>query len=360
VQQQGGQQPDPLRRDSQLAHQFDGQIIAPEEGIGSSLKHPKHGHAIFARQCVIGCVEQVAEHMTVLVDPVDPRPCAIQMLPRRTRKTRLHHLRPFAMEEILIFDQHVGKLSSTDREPHRLQQVLDFGLAHPALVVERQDQGCNLGSKLAAVACWKAGQIRPLLTGRVVLLFVELHIVRAYLQILHHHVLVAFEDRVGWQVLLVHLEHDLPIESGSGLVCLRIFRGLDSRRSFSEERSVVGLLAFDFWFPLFPFDPIDLIAELLNDCVPLAQFAREAFHQIHQLYDDLAHSFIFNGVGDQTLLSCPTVYLFPPLFVELLAHFGYPVLTPFALPLLTAGWQKTSLFLHLIDHPSLAYPTFLK
>src|SRR5882757_2336743 len=115
---------------------------------------PQIASSVFTSRGAVEAIEGVAEHMTVLIVPIDPRSRAVQMLPRRAGKTCLDHLPALRMEEILVFDQQVGEFSRTDDHPHRLKQVQDFGFAHPTLVVQRQDEGSNLGSKLAAVARW--------------------------------------------------------------------------------------------------------------------------------------------------------------------------------------------------------------
>ena len=89
VRQQGGKQPSPLVSDGELFHELGSQIIVPEDGISTPLKDPKHTHAIFGGQCAVEGVERVGEHVTVLIVPIDPRPSAIKMLPRRAFETCL-------------------------------------------------------------------------------------------------------------------------------------------------------------------------------------------------------------------------------------------------------------------------------
>src|SRR6266550_6797224 len=128
------------------------------------------------------------------------------------------------MEHPLIFDQHIGKLPGADHQACRLQHLQEFGLTHLPSIVHRQDPRSHLWPKLATVACWKPSQIRSLLTGRGVFFFAELDIVAADREILHHHVHVSFEDRVGWQPFLVYREHLDPIDLDLSLFAALVLR----------------------------------------------------------------------------------------------------------------------------------------
>ena len=82
--QQSGKQASPLLCDSQLSHQGHREVIAPEDRISTSLKHPKHAHPIFGRQRTVSRVERIGQDMAVLILPIDPRPRAVKMVPGRT------------------------------------------------------------------------------------------------------------------------------------------------------------------------------------------------------------------------------------------------------------------------------------
>ena len=136
VRQQDRKRAYPLRSDSQLAHQFQGELIALEEGISSTLKNPKHRDPIFGRGGAVGGVQWVAEHMTLLILTVDSRPRTVEMVPRGAGETCLQDLRTLGMEQLVVFDQQVRKLTRTNAHANRVQHLQDFGLTHLTLVVE--------------------------------------------------------------------------------------------------------------------------------------------------------------------------------------------------------------------------------
>src|SRR5437764_9725358 len=108
------------------------------------------------------------------------------MLPRATCQSSFHHCGTLSMEQPLVFYQKVAELSSTDRHSNCLQEVQDFRLAHPCCVVDSQDPRSDAGSKLTGGASWKSRQIRPFLTGRVVIFFAEPNLLGTQRKILHY------------------------------------------------------------------------------------------------------------------------------------------------------------------------------
>ena len=82
VGQQGGERAAPLLADSQLRQKFQGSLIEPEGGISSAQEHPKQTQSVFGRGGAVGCIQWVAQHMTVLILTVDPRPRTVEVLPR--------------------------------------------------------------------------------------------------------------------------------------------------------------------------------------------------------------------------------------------------------------------------------------
>ena len=72
----------------------------------------------------------------MLVLAIDSGPCAVQMLPRATSQSGLQDFRTLSMELLLVFDQAIGKLSSTSVHANRLQEFEDFRLTHPSRVGE--------------------------------------------------------------------------------------------------------------------------------------------------------------------------------------------------------------------------------
>ena len=105
---------------SQLFQKAQGQFIHPKGGIGSAQQNPKQTQAVFGCCGAVGRIERVAEHMTVLVLSIDPRPRAVEVLPWAPGEACSHHLRPLGMERLLIFDQQVGKLPGTHRHAKRV------------------------------------------------------------------------------------------------------------------------------------------------------------------------------------------------------------------------------------------------
>jgi hypothetical protein len=225
--------------------------------------------------------------MTVLMVSIDPRPCAVEVLPRGTGEPGLQDARLLGMEHLLIFNQHVGKLPCADQQVCRLQHLQDLGLTHLPSIVHCQDPCSHLWPKLAVVACWKPSQIRPLLTGGVVFFFAELDVVAADREILHHHVHVSFEDRVSWQVLLVHCEHLDPIDLDLSLFAACLVRfGLPTLFFRGETRA--WFVGSNLRLTLFSFEPIDLVTELLVCGGELGHLSRQVLHFIHQIQDHLA------------------------------------------------------------------------
>jgi hypothetical protein len=99
---------------------------------------------------------------------------------------------------------------------------------------------------------------------------VEEHIVGANNEVLKHHILIPFEHGILWELRVIDWQDDFPINFD--LV------------SFPLGASGLGLSAFLFGgqitgfgvpsylgFALFPFQPIDLIAQPLNEFVLLVQ-----------------------------------------------------------------------------------------
>lgn len=58
--------------------------------------------------------------MTVLIVPIDSRPCEVLMLPWRAAQASLYHCCPLGVEGLLIFDQHGRKLVSGDLHAENL------------------------------------------------------------------------------------------------------------------------------------------------------------------------------------------------------------------------------------------------
>src|SRR5256885_1138862 len=136
-------------------------------------------------------MQGVAEVMQLFVFAIAAGALTAEMLPGGTGETRLQDVCLLSMELLLVFDQHVRKLSRTDRHANRLQEVQDFWLAHPICIIESQDPRSDSRSKLTGVARWKSRQIRLLVAGRVIFFFAELDVLGTKRNVLHDHILIA-------------------------------------------------------------------------------------------------------------------------------------------------------------------------
>src|SRR5207237_10328752 len=113
------------------------------------------------------------------------RPCAVQVLPGAASQSSSYHCCTLALELLLVFDQEIGKLSSTSVHANRVQQFEDFRLAHPSRIVQGQYPGSDSRPKLAFVANWHFSQIRLRMSGRVVFLFEEINVLSAKVNVLY-------------------------------------------------------------------------------------------------------------------------------------------------------------------------------
>src|SRR5438876_366109 len=114
-----------------------------------------------------------------------------------------------AFTEILLVREQFGELLAPLLCYPQLLQ--DFRLTHPTCVIESQDPGSHSRPKLPLVACRKIGLTRLLSTGRGVVLFAELDILCAQVNVLHADFFVAFELRIWGHSFFSNLHYLDPI-----------------------------------------------------------------------------------------------------------------------------------------------------
>jgi hypothetical protein len=127
----------PLGRDAKLPQQLEGKVVHLKDGIGSPLQHTKEAETIFARHRRVGGIQAVAEDMTLFLFAIDGGAGTARMLPWATCQPGIPHGSVFRMERLLVFDQHIRELPSTDRHSHGVQEVQNVGLACSATFADR-------------------------------------------------------------------------------------------------------------------------------------------------------------------------------------------------------------------------------
>jgi hypothetical protein len=84
--------------------------------------------------------------------------------------------------------------------------------------------------------------------------------------------------------------------------------------SIGEIRGL--FVRFDLRFALFPFESLDLVAQLLIFFGQAGHFRREVLYRIHQIHHHLAQTFILYGARFYLLYHTPSLHV-PPLLVAL-------------------------------------------
>ncbi len=134
--------------------------------------------------------------MAVLVFPVDPSSCVIDMLPRRAGQPGTPDRCLLVMPAILLLDQQIGDLALTDQHSQVGQKFGNLRFGHLPGIIQGQHQRSYPWSKLPLIARWQLRQIHGSLGRRVVLLLQKTHIVALNAHVLHHHRFISLEFRI--------------------------------------------------------------------------------------------------------------------------------------------------------------------
>ncbi len=115
------------------------------------MQHRKHGQAIFARPCEECRVVRIANDVRVPELARDPRRCVVGLLIRRRRQAGGEQVVNFAGERLGRVRQDVRQAARGNSYVEVLQELADLRLAHVAAILQRQDQGPQVGAEIARV-----------------------------------------------------------------------------------------------------------------------------------------------------------------------------------------------------------------
>ena len=197
-----------------------------------------------------------------------------------TRQSRLADRLRFRRKAVGV-GQQAPYVPFRHDDPHAGEQLPDRGLPHVAVIAQRQCQRLQARTKLALIPRRYRRVVGLPGACRVPSLAVEPHVVRPQHQVLDDDVDMVLQLRIGWQRRRIQRALHHPVDHDLRQLCLLVPR-LGRRAPLSLTRLVHPflLLLQPGRSPLFPLEPVDLVARL-------SQFLPHSLQLGHQPLNDV-------------------------------------------------------------------------
>ena len=210
-------------------------VVSPKRNRKSCVfcSTPKHRQAIFAGPRRVQRVERIAKNVGVPELALHASRCIIRLLIRRRRQPCDEQVVILLLEGAGRVGQNIRETSGRHLDIEVFQELANLGLTHVAAVLERQDQGAEVSTKVAAiVASRERSSIILLLRRRVENMPLELCVLWFDFDVLHDDDFIIDADAIGWQCLGIYRTLDGlmngDIFERAAVVCLWLSLGLPS------------------------------------------------------------------------------------------------------------------------------------